>query len=74
MVWDRKVVVCLKDDSLKKPPCMISKVNQVKFARFVLLAVNEKQKHDFIFFCSMYNRIYNKILDRDWFSTHLFVT
>ena len=33
---------------------MISKGNQVKFARFVLLA--EKQKHDFNFFCSMYNK------------------
>ena len=29
---------------------MISKGNQVKFARFVLLAVSEKQKHDFNFF------------------------
>ena len=29
---------------------MISKGNQVKFARFVLLAVSEKQKHDFDFF------------------------
>ena len=35
---------------------MISKGNQVKFARFVLLAVSEKQKHDFNFFCSMYNK------------------
>ena len=35
---------------------MISKDNQVKFARFVLLAVSEKQKHDFNFFCSMYNK------------------
>ena len=29
---------------------MISKGNQVKFARFVLLAVSAKQKHDFNFF------------------------
>ena len=29
---------------------MISKGNQAKFARFVLLAVSEKQKHDFNFF------------------------
>ena len=35
---------------------MISKGNQVKFARFVLLAVSEKQKHTSIFFCSMYNK------------------
>ena len=35
---------------------MISKGNQVKFARFVLLAVSEKQKKDFNCFCSMYNK------------------
>ena len=35
---------------------MISKGNQVKFARFVLLAVSEKQKRDFNFFCLMYNK------------------
>ena len=35
---------------------MISKGNHVKFARFVLLAVSKKQKHDFHFFRSMYNK------------------
>ena len=61
MVWDRKapfflLLVCLKDGSFKLR-CMISKGNQVKFARFVLLAVSEKAKtHINIFFSSMYNK------------------
>ena len=35
---------------MEVPRCMICKGNQVKFARFVSLAINEKQKHDFSFF------------------------
>jgi len=35
---------------------MISKGNHVKFASFVLLAVSEGAKHNFIFFHSLYNK------------------
>ena len=35
---------------------MISKGNHVKFARFVFLPSVKKQKHEFNFFRSMYNK------------------
>ena len=35
---------------------MISKGNHVKFARFVFLSSVKKQKHEFNFFRSMYNK------------------